>query len=258
MKEDFINFAGKTALITGSTRGIGFAVARLFAEKECRVVVNGKSEETVKKAVSELQNSGFAVDGFVADIKDDKAVDTMIGKINQTLGNIDILVNNAAVPGKHNLENTSREEWDEVIATNLTGTFLAIKAVVPRMKKEKKGVVINITSQAVIFGSLLGGISYTASKGGIVALTRGLARELGPYNIRVNSVMPGLIETEQTKDFIRERANFISSGEGIALRRFGVPVEVAGACLFLASDLSSYITGETIAVNGGMPSIFFA
>lgn len=255
--ENILDFNGKIVFVSGSTRGIGRAIAETFAARGAHVILNSRTEEHLERALAEMRAKGYHADGFAGDVGNFDDTARIVSQVGEKFGDIDTVVNNAGVVSRGLVEEVRDGDWDTVLRTNLKGAFNVCKAAVPSMKKQRYGNIINIASQAVVFGSLSGGTPYAASKGGIVSFTRALANEVGEFNVRVNAVLPGLIETDMTKAAI---ANPILGWEIIketALRRVGQPHEVAAACLFLASDLASFVTGEILTVNGGLPSILF-
>ncbi len=244
------NFEGKTALITGSTRGIGRAIAEAFAKHGANVVVSGTVEDRAKAVADELaEKFGVKTLGVGMDVSDPQSVEEAFKKINAAFGGVDILVNNAGITRDTLFLRMKLEDWQKVLDVNLTGTFLVTKQVVRHMTKRRWGRIINITS-VVGFTGNVGQVNYSTTKSGLVGFTKSLAKELAPRNVLVNAVAPGFIETEMTavlKDEVKEAYK-----KQIPLGRFGKPEEVASVVLFLASPMADYITGEVIHVNGGM------
>jgi 3-oxoacyl-[acyl-carrier protein] reductase len=244
------NFEGKTALITGSTRGIGRAIAEAFAKHGANVVVSGTVEDRAKAVADELaEKFGVKTLGVGMDVSDPQSVEEAFKKINAAFGGVDILVNNAGITRDTLFLRMKLEDWQKVLDVNLTGTFLVTKQVVRYMTKKRWGRIINITS-VVGFTGNIGQVNYSTTKSGLVGFTKSLAKELAPRNVLVNAVAPGFIETEMTavlKDEVKETYK-----KQIPLGRFGKPEEVASVVLFLASPMADYITGEVIHVNGGM------
>jgi len=245
-----LDFKGKTALITGSTRGIGRAIAEEFAKHGANVVVSGTLEERAQAVAQELADKyGVQTLGVGMDVSDPQSVEEAFKKINAAFGGVDILVNNAGITRDTLFLRMKLEDWEKVLKVNLTGTFLVTKQVVRHMTKQRWGRIINITS-VVGFTGNVGQVNYSTTKAGLVGFTKSLAKELAPRNVLVNAVAPGFIETEMTavlKDEIKEQYQ-----KQIPLGRFGKPEEVAKVVLFLASPMADYITGEVIHVNGGM------
>lgn len=240
----------KTALITGATRGIGRGIALKFAEQGCNVAFTYVSNES--KAIeleNELIKFGVKVKGFKADAGDYSLTEKVVDEIIKEFGNIDILVNNAGITKDGLLMRMTEAQFDEVIRANLKSVFNYTKAVQKFMLKNRKGSIINISSVVGIKGNA-GQANYAASKAGIIGFTKSVALELGSRNIRCNAIAPGFIETEMTQAL--DEKVIEQWRQSIPLKRGGTPEDVANACLFLASDMSSYITGQCINVCGGM------
>jgi 3-oxoacyl-[acyl-carrier protein] reductase len=240
----------KTALITGATRGIGRGIALKFAEQGCNVAFTYVSNES--KAIeleNELIKFGVKVKGFKADAGDYSLAEKVVDEIIKEFGNIDILVNNAGITKDGLLMRMTEAQFDEVIRANLKSVFNYTKAVQKIMLKNRKGSIINISSVVGIKGNA-GQANYAASKAGIIGFTKSVALELGSRNIRCNAIAPGFIETEMTHAL--DEKVIEQWRQSIPLKRGGTPEDVANACLFLASDMSSYITGQCINVCGGM------
>ncbi len=240
----------RVALVTGSTRGIGKAIALKLASKGIIVVINGTSnEERIKSTVDEiLQNGGEAI-GIKANVSSREDVEKLFAEIKEKFGRLDILVNNAGITRDNLLMRMSEEEWDEVIRVNLKSVFLCSKEAFRLMRKNRWGRIINITSIVGIIGNA-GQANYAASKAGMIGVTKSLAKEFASSGILVNAVAPGFIVTDMTdklSDKIKE--TFLSM---IPLKRFGEPEDIANAVAFLASDEASYITGQVLSINGGM------
>ncbi len=238
--------AGEVALVTGASRGIGAAIAAAFANAGAAVVGTATSQGGADGISSALGEKGR---GIVLDVADDASVQAAIKNIQGSEGNPTILVNNAGITRDNLLMRMKPEEWDDVIATNLTGTFRVSKAVLRGMMKAKKGRIINIASVIAVLGNA-GQANYAATKAGVVGFSKSLAQEIGSRGITVNVVAPGFIDTDMTKDL--PEANRQSMLDGIPLGRLGEGSDIANAVLFLASPAGAYITGETLHVNGGM------
>ncbi len=239
----------KVAVITGSARGIGFVIAKVFAEEGAKVVILDMNQESVDNAVKKIAEINPEVSGFVANVTDPEMVANTVKEIIKTYKKIDVLVNNAGITKDGLLMKMKESDWDAVINVNLKGTFLCTQKVIRYMLKQRSGSIINISSVIGIMGNA-GQANYAASKGGIIALTKSSAKEFASRSIRVNAVAPGFIETEMTaklpENVIEEYA------KSIPLNRMGKPRDVANLCLFLASDDSNYITGQVIKVDGGL------
>lgn len=241
-----INLSGKTALVTGSTRGIGNVIAEMLSKCGAKVAVVGRD---LKRAEAAAAAIGPNCRGFECDVSDTAAVAKLVSDVEAAFGAVDILVNNAGITRDNLVMRLKDEDWDSVQNANLRGAFAAIRAVSRGMMKRRSGRIINIASVVGITGNK-GQSNYSASKAGLIALTKSVAKELGSRNILVNAVAPGLIETEMTAAMSEEARNALSTL--IPLERLGTGGDVAGVVAFLASDLASYITGQTFVVDGGM------
>ena len=241
-----IDLSGKNALVTGSTRGIGRAIAETLAESGARVAVVGRDLGKAREAAAAV---GRGAQGFACDVSDTSAVAKLVADVEAAFGSIDILVNNAGITHDNLVMRLKDEDWDAVMNANLRGAFAAIRAVSRGMMKRRSGRIINISSIIGIIGNK-GQANYAASKAGLIALTKSVAKELGSRNILVNAVAPGFIETGMTAAMTPEAREAL--GKQIALERLGTPQDVAATVAFLASDLSSYITGQVLVVDGGM------
>ncbi|RUM61416.1 MAG: 3-oxoacyl-ACP reductase [Persephonella sp.] len=243
-----MEFKGKVALITGSTRGIGKAIAVAFAEGGATVIITGRKKETAELVAGNIKNEfGVEAYGFELDLTGD--IKSVWKEIEETVGKVDILVNNAGITKDTLFIRMKEEDWNSVIETNLTGTFKITQLAVKGMIKKKWGRVINITS-IVGFTGNIGQVNYSTTKAGLIGFTKSLAKELASRNITVNAVAPGFIETDMTGSLPEDIKD--SYLKQIPLGKFGKPEDVANVVTFLASDKASYITGETIHVNGGM------
>ncbi len=241
-----IDLSGKNALVTGSTRGIGRAIAETLAKSGARVAVVGRDLQKAQDAATAVGNGSR---GFACDVSDTAAVAKLVADVEAAFGSIDILVNNAGITRDNLVMRLKDEDWDAVINANLRGAFAAIRAVSRGMMKRRSGRIINVSSIIGIIGNK-GQANYAASKAGLIALTKSVAKELGSRNILVNAVAPGFIETELTAAMTPEAREAL--GKQIALERLGTPQDIAGTVAFLASDLASYITGQVLVVDGGM------
>jgi 3-oxoacyl-[acyl-carrier protein] reductase len=241
-----IDLAGKNALVTGSTRGIGRAIAEALSGSGARVAVVGRDLARAEEAAATIGNNAK---GFAADVSDTTAVAKLVGDVEGAFGSIDILVNNAGITRDNLVMRLKDEDWDAVLDANLRGAFAAIRAVSRGMMKKRSGRIVNVASIVGIIGNK-GQANYAASKGGLIALTKSVAKELASRNILVNAVAPGFIETEMTAAMTPEARTAL--GQQIPLERLGTVADVASAVTFLASDHASYITGQVFVVDGGM------
>lgn len=239
----------KVALITGGAQGIGFEIARVFAEHGATLLVCDVNEKTLEAAVSDLKKMGSSATGFRLDVGDLESCAEVSKKAVDKYGRIDILVNNAGITRDNLIIRMSEEEFDRVIRVNLKGVFNCTKIISRIMLRQKHGRIINLASIAGVIGNV-GQVNYAASKAGVIGITKSAAKELASKDITVNAIAPGFIKSEMTDvlpEDMKERYLQI-----IPLRRPGLPRDVANAALFLASDYSSYITGQVIVVDGGM------
>lgn len=240
-------FDGKVAVVTGAARGIGKEIATQFARKGAAVAVVDIDARGALATAEEIGPNALVI---ACDVSRWEAVEAMVETVIAQLGRIDIVVNNAGICERVGIDDLSQEQWDRTLAVNLKGPFLVSKAAVRYMKAQDSGRIINIASIAGKIGGLMVGLHYTASKGGILALTRGLARELAPHKITVNSVCPAMADTEMGSLFRDdEKERYIA---GVPLRRLATAWDIAAAVMYLASDAASYVTGEVIDVNGGI------
>jgi 3-oxoacyl-[acyl-carrier protein] reductase len=250
MSEQFLSLEGKVAVVTGSARGIGRAIAEVFAQRGANVVIVDRNGEMAAATAQEISaKSGREFSSFSVDVGDSASVKTMIDQVLAKHERIDILVNNAGTTRDNLIMRMDEADWDLVLNVNLKGVFNCSKAVVRPMMKQRYGRIVNISSVSGLAGQA-GQANYSSSKAGVVGLTKALARELGSRQITVNAVAPGFIPTELTKDLPAELKE--TSLNGIPLGRWGTPEEIAYAVAFLASDEAAYITGHVLSVDGGM------
>ncbi len=241
---------GKVAIITGASRGIGKAIAETFIKQGAIVAFTYlSSEEKAKALEAELSANGGVAKGFKSNASDYNSAQELSDAVVAEFGTIDILVNNAGITKDNLLMRMSEEQWDEVINTNLKSAFNLTKAVLKPMLKAKKGSIINMSSVVGVSGNA-GQANYAASKAGMIGFSKSVAQELGSRNIRCNSIAPGFIETEMTA--VLDQNVVQGWRDSIPLKRGGTPEDVANATVFLASDMSAYITGQTLHVCGGM------
>ena len=247
------DLTGKVAIVTGSTRGIGHAIAAGYAAAGASVVIVGRKRGDCERVQREFEEKGFQCIGVPADMSDVESIDRLVNTVAERSGHIDILVNNAGIGGKEApiLEITP-EEWDQTHDTNLKGLYFCSKAVAARMKSQGTGGrIINMASTAGVIAPKYVSV-YGAAKAAVIHLTKIMANEWARYGINVNAIAPGYITTDMTKDVMADEKNAAAVMKKIALRRFGEAGNVAGAALFLATEASSYITGALIPVDGGM------
>jgi 3-oxoacyl-[acyl-carrier protein] reductase len=241
-----IDLAGRTALVTGSTRGIGRAIAESLAGAGARVAVVGRDEGRAQEAAAAISPDAR---GFACDVGDIASVTTLVEAVEQSFGGIDILVNNAGLTRDNILFRLKDDDWDQVLDANLRGAFVAIRSASRGMMKKRWGRIINIASVVGIVGNK-GQANYAASKAGLIGLTKSVAKELASRNILANVVAPGFIETDMTAAMTDDAKTALFAQ--IPLARLGKPSDIASLVTFLASDAASYITGQVFVVDGGM------
>jgi len=241
--------AGRVALVTGGTRGIGLAIARLLADDGASVVVSGRDPGRLDSAAKELEALGASALAVVADAGKREDADRLVEATRERFGRIDVLVNNAGITRDQLLVRMKDDDWDKVMETNLRGVFLMTRAVGKVMMRQKSGRMINISSTAGAMGNP-GQVNYSAAKAGVIGLSKAAARELAHWNILVNVVAPGLIETDMTATISAEAREGLM--QQVPLKRVGTAREVAEVVRFLAGDAAGYITGQVIHVNGGL------
>ncbi|MCL2566774.1 MAG: 3-oxoacyl-[acyl-carrier-protein] reductase [Alphaproteobacteria bacterium] len=244
------NLSGKTVLITGAGGGIGKAIARSMHAQGAVIGLSDVKEEFLKDIAAELKDRVHILPSF--DITEEENVNALAEKAEEIMGKVDILVNNAGITRDTLSIRMPKKDWDDVIAINLTTPFLLSKAVLSKMMKRKYGRVINIASVVGVMGNA-GQANYSASKGGLIAMTKTLAREFANRSITVNAVAPGFIATRMTDQLTEEQKKKLL--EAVPLNRMGTPEDVANTVTFLATDEAGYITGQTININGGMVMI---
>ncbi len=241
---------GKIALITGASRGIGKSIAQRYVKEGATVAFTYRSsDEKARELEAELTASGGTARGFKSDAGSLAESETLVKEVVEAFGTVDILINNAGITRDTLLMRMSEEQWDDIMQVNLKSCFNLTKAVLRTMLKARAGSIINMSSVVGIQGNA-GQANYAASKAGILGFTKSVALELGSRNIRSNAIAPGFIETEMTEAL--DEATVQGWREAIPLKRGGKPEDVADACVFLGSDMSTYITGQTLSVDGGM------
>ncbi|HHY63648.1 MAG TPA: 3-oxoacyl-[acyl-carrier-protein] reductase [Clostridiaceae bacterium] len=241
-------FKGKTVIVTGSTRGIGHAIAYRFAQLGANVMLSGTTDK-VYEVRDEFRKEGFSAEGFAGDLSSPQAAQELVDKTVSVFGSLDVLVNNAGITRDKLLIRMDEEDWDRVMETNLRSAFLCTKAAVRVMMKKRSGSIVNISSISGLMGNV-GQANYAASKAGLIGFTKSVAREFASRGITCNAIAPGFIETQMTDSLSAEiRENYLKS---IPLGRFGTTFEVAELAVFLASDRAQYITGQVINIDGGL------
>ena len=241
---------GKVAIVTGASRGIGKAIAQQFIAQGAKVAFTYRSSAEAAKALEdELSAGGGTVQGFQSDAASMTDAERLVKEVVEAFGTVDIVINNAGITDDTLLMRMTEEQWDRVISVNLKSCFNLTKAVMRTMLKARAGSIVNISSVVGVQGNA-GQANYAASKAGILGFTKSVALELGSRNIRCNAIAPGFIETEMTAKLDEDTVQ--GWRDAIPLKRGGTPEDVANLCVFLASDMSSYITGQTLNVDGGM------
>lgn len=244
---------GKVAIVTGAARGIGEGVALKFASEGAHVVITYVSESSTEKAnavVEKISGYGVKAKAYRSNTGDFKQCEDLVNEVVKEFGSIDICVNNAGISKDNLLLRMTPEQWNDVLQINLTGAFNMTKQVIRPMMKAKAGSIINMSSVIGLMGNA-GQASYAASKAGLIGFTKSVAKELGTRNIRCNAIAPGFIETDMTS-YLKEGEQADKYKAGIPLGKFGTAEDIANACLFLASDMGSYITGQVLSVDGGL------
>lgn len=241
---------GKTAIITGGTRGIGRAIALRFAQEGANVAFTGRSyNDNMKEVEAEIAKLGVKSKGYAFDASNFEDTHKIVEQIKEDFEKIDVLINNAGITQDGLMMRMTEEQWDSVINVNLKSAFNLTHAITPIMMRQKSGSIINMSSVVGLTGNA-GQVNYSASKAGLIGLTKSLAKEIGSRGIRVNAIAPGFILTDMTSELSEEVRK--QWAQQIPLRRGGAPEDVANVALFLASDLSSYVTGQVMSVCGGM------
>jgi len=248
---DGLNLHGRLALITGGGKGLGREFASFLGVLGARIVIAARNQQNLTDTAQFLQEQGIEAKAIAVDVSDSRQVQAMAEEVHRTMGPVEILVNNAAIyygVVRKSFMDIGEDEWDLMMNVNIKGPWLVTKAFFPHMQEVGRGKIVNLTSQVFFTGSHHF-VHYVASKGGVIGLTRALARELGKYNITVNAVAPGFTDTEASRTLVGDISKYDPSAN--SLPRVGVPRDICGAVAFLASPLSDFITGQTILVEGG-------
>ena len=248
---DIFDLTGRVALVTGAYRGLGLAMARGLAEAGAHVVLNGRKPDELALARDALRDEGLAVDVALFDVTERNEVNAAVADLEAKYGSVDVLVNNAGIQRRAPFADFSQEDWDAVIATNLTGPFIVAQAVVRGMIPRGRGKVIHIASLLSELGRPTI-VAYTAAKGGVRQLTRAMAVELAPHNIQVNAISPGYFATEMNRALLDNPDFDAWVRKRTPAGRWGAPPEIAGLAVFLASSASDYMTGQLLTLDGGM------
>ena len=251
--KDLSDLTGKVALVTGASSGIGRATAEALARRGARVAINfHRNEQGAEEARRAIAAAGGQAIAVQADVRSAAGVKALVKRTTAELGPVDILVNNAgSLVERLKILELTEARWDEVLDLNLKSAFLCCQAVVPSMMERKSGAIVNVSSVAGRNGGALGSIHYSTAKGGLITFTKGLAKEMAAYHVRVNAVSPGVIQTHFHEQFSTPEA-MQAYARAIPLGRVGTPDEVAEVICFLACDAASFLVGETIEINGGM------
>ena len=248
MKNDLFDLEGKTAIVTGASRGLGKAMAIGLAKAGADVIVTDVLDTSkVVEEIKELSRESF---GLKVDVSNKSDVEAMVNDVKEKFGKIDILVNNAGILRTGNAEVLNKEDWDKVIEVNLTGQFLCAQAVGRQMIKQKSGKIINISSIAGL-GGYASSVPYSASKAGVISMTQTMAAEWGKYKINVNAICPGVFATDMTKDYLKDKEFMKNIENNVPLNRYAEPEELVGTVIYLASEASNYVTGHALVVDGG-------
>jgi 3-oxoacyl-[acyl-carrier protein] reductase len=242
-------FEGRVALVTGASRGIGEAIARRLAAEGARVTVAARTAEALERIVASITEAGGQASALTLDLADPGSIESGTKSLLAAQGQIDVLVNNAGITDDNLILRMSRDSWNRVLATNLTGVFLLTQAVVKAMVRKRYGRIVNVSSVVGMMGNA-GQANYAASKAGLIGLTKSVARELGTRNITCNAVAPGFISTAMTEKMTEQAHQALSAQ--IPLARLGTPDDVAAAVAYLASDDAAYVTGHVLNVSGGL------
>lgn len=248
--ESVFTYGDRVALVTGATSGIGASIARSLSRCGCKVAIVGRNENRAKSVRDDIIHNGGIAEYFLGDISSADTCETIAESVAKLYGGIDILVNCAGILTASKIWEITEEEWNDVLSSNLSGTFFMIQKCLPWLKKADSARIINVSSNAGRMGGYENSQSYTASKGGIIAITMGIARQLAPEGITVNVVCPGTTKTEMSKEYDDEKMNRLLSR--IPIGRLGKPEDTAAAVCYFASKESGFVTGAILDINGGM------
>jgi len=251
MNSELFDLSGKTALVTGSSRGLGLVFARGLAQAGATVVLNGRNDETLQQAVSGLKSEGFSAEGYAFDVVDKNQLSEQVSRIEEQIGPVDILVNSAGIQKRAPILDMEESVWREVLEVNLNGVFLTSKIIGKGMVQRRQGKIINICSVLSEVGRPTIA-PYTAAKGGVKMLTRAMAVEWAEYNVQVNGLGPGYFATEMNRALVQDRDFDSWIRQRTPARRWGKPEELIGAVVFLASRASDFVTGQILYVDGGI------
>jgi 3-oxoacyl-[acyl-carrier protein] reductase len=240
----------RTAIISGGTKGIGFSIAKTFAENGMNVIILSSNQKNVDNAILKLNDLGFQCDGYCSDVRDLDSIKNIFNEIFLKYKSFDVLVNSAGILDLSSIQDMTLDHWNNIMAVNLSGTFFTIQQALPFLEKSKSGRIINISSNAGRMGGYENGLAYSASKGAIISLTYGLARRLAKSGITVNCIAPGTIVSEMSDAYDEDTYDRLISR--FPLGRFGIPEEIASAACYFASEESGFTTGAVLDVNGGM------
>ena len=238
---------GKSAIITGGGSGIGLACAKLFSNEGAKVAIIGRRKNRLELAAKETEGQVLPI---VGDLTNDNDLDNLVSKTLNAFGKIDIVVNNGGIFTGSPIHETNDKDWDAIMNTNIRSAFQLTKKVLPHMMERKTGVFIHISSIAGLI-AIPGVAAYNVSKGALLQFNRSIAMEYGPFGIRSNAVCPGLVKTEMTEDLMKDEELMLEWSKDYPIGRFGVPEDIASACLYLASDESSFVTGVALPIDGG-------
>ncbi len=250
IRDDLFDLTDKVALVTGASRGLGQAMALALAQNGCHVAINAREGKSLGKTAQQIEALGRRVLVVAGDVSDEDFTKKMVDEAAKVFGRIDILVNNAGIWEGTYFFRLKKSDWDNVIRVNMTGAFLVAKAVSRVMMKQRSGKIINVSSVSGFRGSPEA-LAYCATKGALIQMTRVMAIEMGPVNVQVNAVAPGMFDTDMTKEYIEDKAAIEPYLARVPSKRYGQPKELAGLVIFLASKASDHMTGQIIALDGG-------